>query len=241
MKKFFVTVLLSIFCVAGYAQTMDKVNVAGSPDGDFVQENNGVKVYGKVLDGKKSGTWTETYANTEVPRFIIQYVDNNKDGLYLEFDKQGAIVKKVEYKNNLMDGTYLKFKNAVLMERIGYKEGKKNGESTLYYDKGTVMETSNFKDGQRDGVTMWYANKDKTQGEMVAMYTYKEGKFEGVQETYYENGAVKTRKMFVNNVQEGPVYEFYEDGSLKTEANFKNGEQKGKTKEYPQGKKFLKN
>lgn len=241
MKKIFVTVLLSIFCVAGYAQTMDKVSLAGRPDGDFVHENNGVKVYGKVLDGKKSGTWTETYANNEIPHFIIQYEDNNRDGLYLEFDKQGAIVKKVEYKDNLMDGCYLRFKNAVLMECIGYKEGKKNGESTIYYDKGTVMETSTYKDGNRDGVTIWYANKDKTQGEVVAMYTYKDGKFEGVQETYYEDGKVKTYKMFADNVQNGPSYEFYEDGSLKTEANFKNGEQKGKTKEYPQGKKFLKN
>lgn len=240
MRKLFVTVLLSIFCVAGYAQTMDKVSMVGRPDGDFVHENNGVKVYGTVLDGKKSGTWTETYANTEIPHFIIQFVENNREGLYLEFDKQGAIVKKVEYKNNVMDGSYLRFKNAVLMERIGYKEGKKNGEATIYYDKGTVMETSTFKDGNRDGVTIWYANKDKTQGEMVAMYTYKDGKFEGLQETYYEDGKLKTQKMFADNVQNGPSYEFYEDGSIKSEANFKNGEQKGKTKEYPQGKRFLK-
>ena len=47
--------------------------------------------------------------------------------------------------------------------------------------------------------------------------------------------------VFANNIQDGPAIEFYEDGSLKTEANFKNGEQKGKTKEYPEGKKFLKN
>ena len=52
---------------------------------------------------------------------------------------------------------------------------------------------------------------------------------------------MKTKKTFSGNILEGPAYEFYEDGSLKTEANYKKGELKGKVKEYPQGKKFLKN
>lgn len=240
MKKFLVTVLLSIICVFGFAQAIDKVDVATQPDGKYNQDNKGVKIYGKVLGGQKSGTWTETYANTELPHYIVQYVNNNKDGVFLEFDKQGNIVRKVEYKDNLMDGLYLKFKNAILIERVEYQSGKKNGESTVFYEKGTVMETSTYKDGQRDGETVWFANKDKSQGEKVAMYTYKNGVFEGVQETYYESGAVQSRKMFSNNVVNGPSYEFYEDGSLKSEATFKNGEQKGKTKEFSQGKKFLK-
>ena len=220
---------------------MDKMPLNDKPDGAFVTNNKGIKIYGQVLDGMKTGTWTETHASTELPHFIIQYANDKKEGLYLEFDKQGNITKKMEYKNDLMDGTYYRFKNAILMECVNYQEGKKNGESTVYYEKGTIMETSNFKDGQRDGITIWYANKDRTQGEMVAKYTYQAGKFEGLQETYYESGAVKTQKMFSDNVQNGPAYEFYEDGSLKSEANFKNGEQKGKTKEYQEGKKILKN
>ena len=240
MKKIIVTILLSAIYAFGFAQTIDKVSVVGAPDGDFIQDNKGVKIYGKVLGEQKSGTWTETYVNSELPHFIIQYANDNKDGIYLEFDKQGTIVKKAEYKNNLLDGTSCKYKNAVLLERIDYQAGKKHGESKIFYEKGTLMELSNFKDGQRDGVTMWYANKDKNQGEVVAMYTYKEGVFEGVQETYYENGALKTQKMFSNNVPNGPSYEFYEDGSLKAESVFKEGEQKGKTKEFAQGKKFLK-
>ncbi len=239
MKKVFVTVLLSMLCAVGFAQTIDKIVVSDQPDGTYVNINKGVKVYGPVLGGKKTGTWTETYANTELPHFIIQFADDKREGLYIDFDKQGNIGKKVEYKNGVMDGKYLRFKNAIVMENVDYQAGKMNGESTKYYDKGTIMETSNYKDGQRDGVTIWYANKDKTQGEMVAKYTYKNGKFDGLQETFYENGVVKTRKMFADNVQNGHAYEFYEDGSVRQEATFKNGEQKGKTKEYPQGKKIL--
>ena len=62
--------------------------------------------------------------------------------------------------------------------------------------------------------------------------------FEGVQETYYEDGTIMSQKMFSNNVLEGLAIEFYEDGSVKTEAKYKNGELKGKIKEYKKGKKF---
>lgn len=230
-----------MFCVSMYAQTMDKIVLSGKPDGDFTQTSNGVNIYGKVLAGQKTGTWTETYANSELPHFIVQFDNNKKNGLYLEFDRQGSIVKKVEYLNDKMNGTLFKYKNSILVERVDYQEGVKNGESVIYYEKGTIMESSNYKNDQRDGVTIWYANRDKNQGEKVAMYTYKEGIFDGVQETYFEDGAVKTKKTFSGNILEGPAYEFYEDGSLKTEANYKKGELKGKVKEYPQGKKFLKN
>jgi antitoxin component YwqK of YwqJK toxin-antitoxin module len=73
------------------------------------------------------------------------------------------------------------------------------------------------------------------------MYTYKDGMFEGVQETYYENGNVKTRKMFSNNVANGLATEYYEDGSVKSECTYKNGEVKGKVKEYKMGEKRIEN
>ena len=71
-----------------YAQTMDKIVLNGKPDGDFTQTSNGVNIYGKVLAGQKTGTWTETYANSELPHFIVQFDNNKKNGLYLEFDRQ---------------------------------------------------------------------------------------------------------------------------------------------------------
>ena len=56
---------------------------------------------------------------------------------------------------------------------------------------------------------------------------------------YYENGNVKTSKMFSNNVQNGPAIEYYEDGRVKSEANYKNGELKGRVKEYKKGEKKI--
>ena len=68
---------------------------------------------------------------------------------------------------------------------------------------------------------------------------YKQGLFEGKQETFYKTGGLKTSKQFKGNVQDGPAIEYYEGGAVKSEANFKNGKQSGKTKIYKDTKPLM--
>ena len=68
---------------------------------------------------------------------------------------------------------------------------------------------------------------------------YKEGNFEGKQETFYKTGGVKTSKMFKNNIQEGPAYEYYEGGSLKSECNYKKGKISGNIKTFKDIKPYV--
>lgn len=222
-----------------FAQRMDYVVVKDFADGRYVDDSSDIKISGWVLEGNKTGTWIECHSGTELPHFIAQYVENQLDGIYIEIDKQGGILRQSEYKNGKLEGTSFKWaKGGRLIEMVGYKNGLKDGLSKICYDRGTVQEESNYKDGKRDGVTTWFAYGEKEQGPKVAMYTYKKGVFDGVQETYFENGLVKTRKMFADNVQNGPAFEFYEDGSIKTEAIYKKGVVSGKIKEYKEGEKF---
>lgn len=238
MKKLFFAMLLAAMSIAGLAQRMDYVDVTNHPDGRYSDESSNIVVTGFVLDGKKTGTWIECHSNTELPHFIAQYADGKLEGIYLEIDKQGCLLSQMEYKNGLPDGTSLKWaKGGRLSEMVSYKNGLKDGPVKLCYEKGTVKEESSYKNGQRDGVTIWYAYMEKEQGPKMALYTYKDGVFDGLQETYYDNGAIKTRKMFKDNVQVGAATEFYEDGSVKSETVYKNGAVSGKIKEYPKGKK----
>lgn len=241
MRKILFTTVLTLVCLAAMSQRMNYIEVRNMPDGRYDDNSADVRVTGLVLGGMKTGTWIECHSNTELPHFIANFVNDKLDGIYLEIDKQGALLSQTEYKGGKLDGTSLKWaKGGRLAEMVSYKDGVKDGPVKLCYDKGTVKEESNYKNGQRDGVTVWYAYKEKEQGPKMALYTYKDGKFDGVQETYYENGAVRTSKMFKDNVQDGPAAEYYEDGSIKWEAAYKNGEVSGKVKEYAKGKKMPK-
>jgi antitoxin component YwqK of YwqJK toxin-antitoxin module len=231
---------MMLFVVTAFSQQIYNVRVSSMEDGDFEQMYGTVKVCGEILNGMKDGAWVENHPNTDVPRFIIHYKEDKKNGLFLEFDKQSNLIKKIEYKNDKIDGwNYSWNKGGKIVSKQEYKDGQLDGVSVLYTDKGFIQEESDYKAGKRDGVTTWYLYDEKKQGPKYVMYTYKNGMFEGVQETYYEDGRVKVSKMFSNNVANGPATEYYEDGSLKSECTYKNGEVKGKVKEYKKGEKII--
>lgn len=233
MKKVIITILMAMMNVVAFTQQVYNVRVSSMADGIFEQYYGAVKVSGDVLNGMKDGNWIENHPNSDIPHFIIQYKEDKKDGLYLEFDKQANLIKKIEYKNDSMHGgNYAWDKNGRITVNQEYKDGMLDGKSVIYTDRGFIQEESEYKAGKRHGITTWYLYGEKAQGPKYVMYTYQDGMFEGVQETYYENGNVKTRKMFSNNVQNGPAIEYYEDGRVKSEANYKNGKLKGKVKEY---------
>lgn len=206
MKKIILTLAMMMFVVAASSQQIYNVRVSSMADGVFEQMYGAIKVYGNVLNGMKDGAWVENHPNTDVPRYIIHYREDKKDGLYLEFDKQANLIKKIDYKNDIIDGcSYSWNKLGKIASKQEYKDGQLDGQSVIYTDKGFIQEESVYKAGKRDGVTTWYLYADKAQGAKYVMYTYKDGMFEGVQETYYEDGRVKTRKMFVNNLAHGPA------------------------------------
>ena len=238
MRNFLLTLLFFMSSVVVFSQQMESVTVKGKPDGKFEQSYGTIKITGEVLNEQKTGTWIETHPNTELPHFIVQYADGKKNGLFLEIDKQANLIKKIDYKDGYIHGSsYQWFKGGRLSKNQEYKEGKLDGKTVICYDRGAIQEESYYKNGKRDGVTIWYSYADKGPGPKAAMYTYKDGVFEGVQETYYDDGSLKSTKMFSNNVANGTAVEFYEDGSIKSECTYKNGEVSGRVKEYSKGEK----
>lgn len=241
MKKTLLIIMIMMMSVMTVsAQQIYNVKTSDRADGRIEQNIGTIKLTGEVLDGMKTGSWTENFPNTELPHYIIQYKEGKKNGLFLEFNKEGYIVKKIDYKNDLIDGSYCEWaRSGVLLKKQEYKNGQLDGRTVICYDNGFLQEESEYKEGKKNGVTVWYSYADKMQGPKAVMYTYVDGQFEGPQEVYYESGFLKSVKMFSGNKANGSAYELYEDGSVKSECIYKNGEIKGKVKEYEQGKKFM--
>ena len=241
MKKTLFTLLIMVlFAATASSQQIYNVKTSDRADGKLEQSIGNISVTGEVINGMKTGTWVENFPSKEMPHFIIQYKEGKKNGLFLEFNTEGFIVKKIDYKNDLIDGAYCEWiRNGRLVKKQEYKDGQLDGRTVICYDNGFIQEESEYKEGKKNGVTVWYSYADKMQGPKAVMYTYINGQFEGPQEVYYESGYLKSVKMFSNNKANGSAYELYEDGSVKSECTYKNGEVKGKVKEYEAGKKFL--
>ena len=240
MKKTFLILMMMSFVMTASAQQIYNVKTSDKADGRIEQSIGTITLTGEVLNGMKNGTWIENFPNTELPHYIIQYQEGKKNGLYMEFNKEGYIIKKVDYKNDLIDGTLFEWaRSGRLVKKQEYKDGQLDGRTVICYDNGFLQEESEYKEGKKHGVTVWYSYADKMQGPKAVMYTYVNGQFEGPQEVYYESGYLKSVKMFSGNVANGSAVELYEDGSVKSECTYKNGEIKGKVKEYKAGEKFM--
>ena len=218
--------LLSIMAVAQNVETLD---VSKEKNGHYSRQHGEVIIEGEVLNGKKVGTWYEMFANKQLIHKVIQYNNGLKDGVCLEIDETGAVLKKSEYVGDKLNGaSYNWYRGGRLSGKNTYKNDVLDGEQIQCYEQGNNREIANYKNGLRDGVTSWFDQS----GNKVMTIEYKGGVFDGKQETFYKTGGVKTSKTFKNNVQEGVAYEYYEGGSLKSETNYKNGKISGKVKTY---------
>ena len=124
MKKIICAFVMMLFVTTAFTQQIYNVRVSTMADGIFEQYYGAVKVSGDVMNGMKEGSWVENHPNSDIPHFIIQYKEDKKDGLYLEFYKQANLIKKIEYKNDSMHGgNYAWDKNGRATTKQEYKEG----------------------------------------------------------------------------------------------------------------------
>ena len=214
MRKTLIIIVMALFAMPLFAQTIESVDVSKAPNGKFTTTTHDTSIEGMVRNGQKDGLWIEYYSsNTYLPKKIVNYVNGKLNGVCVEIDKTGSISRKAEYKDNVLEGQCSEWYRGGRLSKLNtYKNGKLDGQQILCYEKGGNLEVSQYKDGLRDGLTTWYYEN----GQKKMTIEYTKGQFNGKQES------------------------FYSDGSLKSEATYKDGVLKGKKKtsaEKPQSKK----
>ena len=217
-----------LLTLAAGAQSVETLSVEKVGDGFYSKNLGNYLVQGNVKDGLKEGAWYEFYPDKTLIHRVIQYGKGKKNGLYMEIDENGVLVKKSEYVDDLLEGATYLWSRGRLTAKNTYHNGLMEGEQITCYENGGNQEIAEYKGGLRDGLTTWFDQS----GNKVMTIEYKQGLFEGKQETFYKNGMLKSSKEFRNNVQDGPAYEYYESGALKSEAKYKNGQLSGKVKTY---------
>lgn len=232
MKKGIFTIAFLMLGMASMAQNIATIDVSKNKDGQFTLSTKGSLITGTVLNGLKEGVWIESAQGTEIPKVIIVFSKGKKNGINIEFDRNGTIQKKSEFVNDTLNGSTINYRNGRMASMSTYKMGVLDGMKVTCYENGTRQEESEYKNGKRDGVTTWFSEK----GQRIASYSYSNGLFEGPQEIFYPDGVTKSVKMYHNNVLDGEAQEFYESGALKSSTMYNKGKAR-KTKEYPDVKK----
>ncbi|CAI6149745.1 MAG: hypothetical protein SPLUMA2_SPLUMAMAG2_01616 [uncultured Sulfurimonas sp.] len=106
--------------------------------------------------------------------------------------------------------------------------GIKHGVEKVYYEMGALAYYVNYVADERDGKLTWY---DKEGNKLADMF-YKDGKLQGLEQSYYKNGKIKHTVIYINNMKEGKQEEFFDNGVLALEVIYRHNKKEGMQKEY---------
>ena len=133
---------------------------------------------GYIKDGVKDGVWLTYHKarNANVRgesriKTLETYVSGQLEGVALEFDQRGQIIKKAYYRNGNLDGPFVTYKFGRPTEIIPYEDGVINGKVMKYYNGGKVREEIEYKDGVQDGIYNHYNENQQ----LDLQYEYKNG------------------------------------------------------------------
>ena len=108
------------------------------------------------------------------------------------------------------------------------EKDEKGEKREAYYPNGKLLARAYFnKKGEINGIEeRFYEN-----GVIKAKIEWKNGKIKEI-ENYYDNGNIKSRTPFVNDIIWGTVENYYKNGKLKSKVHYINGIEKEVLESY---------
>ncbi len=130
----------------------------------FYYENGKIEQTGAFdKDGFYSGEWQWFYMDGN-PRIVELYFEGEREGEFVEYNKDGGVIMQGEYVNSIREGNWVITVNNYI-EIGAYLENVKDGIWKYYYTADTLYFEGIFIDGSEDGLHTWYyrnGNKMKT-------------------------------------------------------------------------------
>lgn len=204
-----------------------------------------VKVTENKIDenGKKQGFWTKKYENGVVA-YEVYFKDDKPVGTHKRYhmngnlmaklvfddkgewsdaelyDKDAVLIAKGKYQNKLRQGLWTLYRDTLIVGKVNYKDGKKNGKSVTYYAfNGQVSEQKLWKNGIEDGIwRQFYPNgKKRLEAKIV------NGKRNGAYIKYYDNGMPEIQGGYKNDIMDGKWIYYNRDGKEVDVITYTNG------------------
>ncbi len=180
-----------------------------------------------------SGVKTEKWPNGNI-KSEISWHGGQRNGPAKYWYEDGTLQMECAYQNNLLDGRLSRYyQNGIKKEQQDYKNDTLNGPAFVWDRSGNLTIESNYAKGTYHGnYREFYPNRQiriegiyvkgiidgqwlyfNESGQVIGKGNFNLG--EGVQESFYpENGRIKSRTPYKNNVKEGTETEYAPDGRV---------------------------
>lgn len=153
---------------------------------------NGTKSYsGLEYNGGRQGRWSSWYDTGRLER-QTDYLNDQKHGLEIAYSSQeGSQAKTI----------------------TEYNYGAKQGDEKSYADGGSLAAYHRYVAGVQEGEQLDYWG-DLAPGILWRKYFAKGGVGQGLDEWYYQSGAIDSRYQRVGGKIDGIALRFYESGAI---------------------------
>jgi len=188
---------------------------------------------GRYLNNKKTGNWTEYFANGNV-KSHREYQEGKTNGKFISFHPNGSISESGTIKNNKWVGEYTFYYPTSTNAKHSLtfnEEGKRHGKQLYYYNTGVLLTEEYFTNGKGDS-SISYTQTGKIferfypieydQGAKMNA-GYKISTLNGRRLSYYDNGKIYREVSYQNGEQHGIIIVYYENGNKKFQTEYKNG------------------
>lgn len=243
--------LLTCFCLvadSAFSQNTvtyipkDKPNVKTDTSFTVIDQKKDLRYYeaeladqtvekGYLQHGKKQGNIMRYFANG-VLLSLTQFENGSKNGVYLECDKSGVVLREENYLNDKLDGEvkiYASSKGVrIVKSSYHYKEGKFNGIQTEYNDMGRISSEASYLNGKKNGLSKWYF----AGGQIAMEQGYIDDKIEGSYKTYNQAGNVVAQGQYINGKKMGTWLEYNDNGTLRSQGDYKDDVKTGAWKYF---------
>jgi antitoxin component YwqK of YwqJK toxin-antitoxin module len=215
-----------------------------NPDGfnQFFYPNGQVSSEGYMKNGKPDGFWKSYYV-TGIKKSEGKWRNNLLDSIWVFYNQVGDTIEKINYNLGKKNGYYYTYKYdnktdasdpGYIASRELYVNDKRNGESYYYYENGQVKTTINYIDGMKQGLGIEYSRE----GEILTLLEYRNdylinrepvnrmdagGLKQGVWKEFYDNGQLKTERVYLDDQLNGYYREYDEKGNLRFSLRYENG------------------
>jgi hypothetical protein len=141
-------------------ETLAKIIAEAIGEGKL--QRRGGKYYAPNQETPYSGWAKRMHDNGQI-RWLSQWRDGKKDGLWTWWHGNGKKSMEENYRNGKRDGLETEwFENGQKELEANYMDGKQDGLETGWYQNGQKEYEGNWKDGNQDGLWVFY-NEDGTE------------------------------------------------------------------------------
>lgn len=166
-------------------------------------------------NGLADGTFTR-YDYYGKPTVIHNYVQGKLEGKSTYYTS-GKKIKEENYVNDVKDGLSTEFnRDFEITKRIWYKRGSIDSIIT-YFGEGIVANRDYYPNGTREKV---YHKEYNAGGYMMMQGILRNGKRDSVWTTYYPDGKVRSTTTYENGVMRGLFTKYYPNGKKLIQYSF---------------------